>query len=293
MVKNTPLVSVIIPCYNQGQYIDEAVNSVLAQTFQDFEIIIVNDGSTDEFTNEKLKYYDKPKTRVIHTENQGLAAARNNGIRASRGKYILPLDADDKIDHEYIEESLKIFHSDPLVKLVYCEAEFFGAESGKWPLMAYSYQTLLAFNLIFCTAMFKRSDYDKTSGYNCNLIYGWEDWDFWLCLLDENDIVYRIPKTLFYYRRKENSMIHAMDISKQQYSYREIFFHHYEKYSKYFGSPQQMILQIQDLRSLNEHLKNENYSLEHDNLSIMKSKQYKLGKYILKPLLLLKNILNA
>jgi glycosyltransferase involved in cell wall biosynthesis len=96
-------VSVIMPCYNQGQYIDEAVDSVLTQTYQNYEIIIVNDGSTDEFTNEKLKNYNKPKTQVIHTANQGLSAARNNGIHASNGEFILPLDADDKIANTYLE----------------------------------------------------------------------------------------------------------------------------------------------------------------------------------------------
>ena len=81
-----PKVSVIIPCYNHGVYIDETVDSVLDQTFQDFEIIIINDGSTDEFTVEKLKTYNKPKTKVIHTSNQGLSSARNNGIRASTNR---------------------------------------------------------------------------------------------------------------------------------------------------------------------------------------------------------------
>ena len=89
-------VSVIIPCYNQGQYIEEAVKSVLAQTYQNFEIIIVNDGSTDEFTNKLLSDYDKQKTKVLHTDNQGLASARNNGIKVAKGKYILPLDADER-----------------------------------------------------------------------------------------------------------------------------------------------------------------------------------------------------
>jgi len=83
-----PKVSVIIPCYNQGQYLDEAVDSVLNQTFEDFEIIIVNDGSTDDFTNNLLVNYHKPKTKVISTQNQGLPSARNNGIKIASGEYI-------------------------------------------------------------------------------------------------------------------------------------------------------------------------------------------------------------
>ena len=79
-------VSVVIPCYNQGAYLDEAVNSVLKQTCGDVEIIIVNDGSTDGETRRLLSAYDRPRTQVIHTENKGLAAARNTGIAAAHGE---------------------------------------------------------------------------------------------------------------------------------------------------------------------------------------------------------------
>ena len=90
MQEEKPKVSVIMPCFNQGKFVDGAVNSVLNQTYQNFEIIIINDGSTDKKTNEILKNYKKPKTRVIHTKNQGPCIARNIGINAAQGEYILP-----------------------------------------------------------------------------------------------------------------------------------------------------------------------------------------------------------
>jgi glycosyltransferase involved in cell wall biosynthesis len=93
-----PKISVIIPCYNYGRYVEAAVDSVLASTFYDYEIIIVNDGSTDTQTIEILSYLNKPKTRVINQANQGLSIARNNGIKVSRGQYFLPLDDDDTIE---------------------------------------------------------------------------------------------------------------------------------------------------------------------------------------------------
>ena len=108
MYYSNPTVSVVIPCYNQGQYLDEAVESVISQTYQDFEIIIINDGSNDLETIEILKNYQKPKTRIIHTENQGVIAARNRAIEAAQGKYILPLDADDKIGNTYLEEAVQL-----------------------------------------------------------------------------------------------------------------------------------------------------------------------------------------
>jgi glycosyltransferase involved in cell wall biosynthesis len=129
-----PKVSVIIPCYNQGKYIDEAVDSVLSQTFLDYEIIIVNDGSTDALTNSILKNYNKPKTKVIHTLNNGVSAARNIAIDNSQGEYILPLDADDKIAKDFIELAVNIIESRPDIKIVYSEVKFFGEQKGKWKL---------------------------------------------------------------------------------------------------------------------------------------------------------------
>src|ERR1700736_2112376 len=114
-----PRVSVVIPCFNLGEYVDEAVDSVLCQTLQDLEIVIVNDGSTDPHTNAKLAGYSKPRTRVIQTENQGLAAARNVGIADSRGDYILPLDADDRIAPTFLEKTAAVLDQHPEIGIVY------------------------------------------------------------------------------------------------------------------------------------------------------------------------------
>lgn len=211
----TVKVSVIIPCFNQGPYLDEAVDSVLRQTFQDFEILVVDDGSTDQKTINVLKDYAKPKTRVIHTENQGLSAARNNGIREAKGAYILPLDADDKIGPGYLEDAVRILDRHPAIGIVYCEAAYFGIRDGRWSLPDYSPDRLLLNNVIFCSALFRRSHWEEVGGYNVNMIYGWEDWDFWLTLIRVGAKVYRIPKVHFFYRIREASMVNAMDEEKQ------------------------------------------------------------------------------
>ena len=210
-----PKVSVIIPCFNQGAYLDEAVESVLAQTFQDFEILVVDDGSTDEATIKMLKDYARPKTRVIHTDNQGLSMARNNGIREARGDYILPLDADDKIGPGYLEEAVRILDQHRDIGIVYCEAAFFGMRTSHWHLPDYTSDHLLLQNIIFCSAFFRRKHWEKVGGYNINMVYGWEDWDFWLSLIHLGVKVYRIPQVLFFYRLREESMSHAMDEKKQ------------------------------------------------------------------------------
>lgn len=121
MSQLSPKVSVIVPCYNLGQYLDETIDSILAQTYQDFKIIIVNDGSTDGDTIELLKTYNKPKTQVIHTENQGPSAARSAGIPLAKGQYILPLDADDLIGDTYLEKAVEVLDKDPSIGIVYME----------------------------------------------------------------------------------------------------------------------------------------------------------------------------
>lgn len=224
-------ISVIIPCFNQGAYLNEAVDSVFSQTYQNFEIVIVNDGSDDKHTNKILENYNKPKTKIIHTSNQGLAHARNNGIKASEGIYILPLDADDKIGSEYLEKGKWILDENEKVGIVYCKAEFFEMRKGEWKLPEFRFPEFLLGNCIFCTSMFRRADYDRTSGYNPNMIYGWEDYDFWLSLLEMGKEVYCIPETLFYYRIKKESMHKSMTHEQVVYSYLQILKNHRELYA--------------------------------------------------------------
>ena len=110
------MVSVIIPCYNQGAYIQEAIDSVKAQTYTDWEIIIVDDGSNHEGTLQELKYFKEIGIIVIETPNKGVSAARNKGIEVANGEFILPLDADDKIAPQYLEEAVRILHEKAEVK---------------------------------------------------------------------------------------------------------------------------------------------------------------------------------
>ena len=225
-----PKVSVIIPCYNQGQYVDEAVESVLNQTYKDFEIIIVNDGSTEDFTKKLLHNYKKPKARVIHSDNQGLASARNRGIEEAKGEYILPLDADDKIGKEYLEEAVKVLDENPDIGIVYCEAVHFGSQDGLLVLPKYSLETLLIGNIIFASAFFKKEHWEKAGGYNINMVYGWEDWDFWLSLIELGLKVYRIPKILFHYRITETSMRNKMTENKQFFMRLHAYINHKKLY---------------------------------------------------------------
>lgn len=225
-----PKVSVIIPCYNLGKYIKEAIDSVSAQTFQDFEIIVVNDGSTDAETNQIINGLDNSRIKVITTENHGLASARNNGIAAAAGDYILPLDADDKIAPAYLEKAVKYLDEDTELGIVYCEADFFGEENFKWDLPDYELSKILLDNLIFASAFFRKKDWEAIGGYKQAMIFGWEDYDFWLSIIELERKVCRIPETLFYYRKRNDSMAHSMSREHLYYSHKEIVKNHKDLY---------------------------------------------------------------
>jgi glycosyltransferase involved in cell wall biosynthesis len=226
-----PKVTVIIPCYNQGAYLDEAVDSVLAQTFEDYEIIIVNDGSTDEATNALLNSYRKPKTQVMSTQNQGLSSARNAGIRAACGTYILPLDADDKIAPTFLEKAVQVLDEQPAIGIVCSLVDFFGAKSGRFIVADFTAGDMLLANHVCASAMFRKADWEKVGGYNSNMKFGWEDWDFWLSLLEQGRAVHRIPQVLFYYRVKKGSMIKNLSLDKQRMMYKQLFENHSKLYT--------------------------------------------------------------
>ncbi len=229
-----PRASIVIACYNQGRYLDEAVDSALAQTYEDLEIVIVDDGSTDPATHAKTRSLRRPKTRVLHTENQGLPSARNTGIRAARGEYILPLDADDRLAPAYLEKAVAVLEVRPEVGIVYGQAEYFDGQSGTWESPPYSLSEMLLHNLIYCSAVFRKADWEQVGGYKPVMKYGWEDWEFWLSLLELGRQVYQLPQTVFFYRRKPGSMIAEMVRSpgRMEYSFEQVFLHHVRLYAE-------------------------------------------------------------
>lgn len=199
-------VSIIIPCYNQAQYLPETVQSVLDSTFQNLEIIIVNDGSTDN-TEEiaQLLTEQYPKVQYLSLKNSGPSVARNRGINKSSGTFILPLDADDLISKDYIEQATQVLTERPEVKVVYCEAEKFGSKEGPWRLKPFSLDRLAKDNMIFVSAFYRKSDWEACGGYDEDFIWGREDWEFWINMLKNGGQVVKLPITGFYYRINPNS----------------------------------------------------------------------------------------
>lgn len=202
-----PLVSIVIPVYNCVSYLDEAIQSVISSEYKSLELILVNDGSTDRSLACCEKWQQKfPECiRIVDQRNQGPSAARNAGISRAKGKYILPLDGDDKIHPQYISEAVRVLESDPGIKLVYCKAEKFGLKNGKWNLKPFSLENLALDNMIFVSGIYRKRDWELIGGYDNRFIWGWEDWEFWISLLKRGGKVVQLPLVGFHYRIRKNS----------------------------------------------------------------------------------------
>lgn len=208
-------VSVIIPCYNHGNFILETLTNILNSTYKNIEIVIVNDGSTDSNTNNILNSIKYDNVKVITTINQGTAGACKTAMQYVTGDYILPMGSDDKIDVTYIQKAVNILDINNKIGIVYCKAEFFGERTGLWNLPQFSIEQMKQGNCIFCSALFRKNDYDKTSGYNPNM-KNWEDYDLWLSLLELGVEVYQIPEVLFYYRQTKKQKTNKVKNDKKR-----------------------------------------------------------------------------
>lgn len=232
-----PLVSVIVPCYNQGQFLDEALNSVLYQTYTNWECIIINDGSEDNTEKIAETWTSKDnRFKYISITNAGVSNARNVAIQSAKGEFILPLDADDKIAEEYIKLAIQSFKDDATLKLVYCKVKRFGLKNDFWNLKTFSLKELALDNMIICSALYRKKDWEKVGGYDIKMIYGIEDWEFWISLLKNDGNVKCIDYLGFYYRIKEVSRQTELDFQRIQLMLSYINKKHAEFYIEQFGT---------------------------------------------------------
>lgn len=280
-------VSVIIPCYNQGIYLNDTLNSVLNQSHTQWECIIVNDGSTDQSESTARACCKKDsRFKYLSKLNAGLPSARNEGIAQAIGEFILPLDADDLIHKNYLQEALHTFNNNKNLSLVYCKAQKFGTESGLWELKEYDYKNLLICNSIFCSAIYRKTDWCRIGGYDETFKEGFEDWDFWIRLLNSKSLVYQIPEILFFYRIKELSMYKNMKVVDIESAKWKIFQKNQDKYQEYFKSPSSILEESKGLKCekerLEDHIKN-----------ILFSNSYRFGNMLLKPISFFKRVLKS
>ena len=191
--------SIIIPCWNAGNWIRESVASALSQTYRPLEVIVVDDGSIDGVTQQILRTLHDPRLRVFFRPHHGVAEARNFAIHQAAGDYILPLDADDGIEPGYLAACIDVLGTHPEVGMVYSRADCFGEDSGPWHLPDFTLGEMLVHNVIYNAGAFRKADFLRTTGYDQQLPC-WEDWDFWLSLLALELRPWRLDEVYFHYR---------------------------------------------------------------------------------------------
>lgn len=273
-----PLISIIIPCYNQATYLPDALQSLLDQEYSNWECIIVNDGSSDNTEKVALQWVNKDnRIKYFNKANTGVCDTRNFGVQQAAGEYLLPLDGDDKISQTYINEAIDVFKREPQTKLVYSNILLFGEKDQGLVMPDFDYEKMLTENMIPVSAIFRRADFLKTQGYNSNMVNGLEDWDFWLSFLNKEDAVVKLNAYHLYYRIKAVSRSASINTHKQKNDAMllQMFKNHVPLFLEYFNP-------IRD-RIEAEYYKKESNSLQN-------SVEYKLGRLIYSPVKLSKRI---
>jgi glycosyltransferase involved in cell wall biosynthesis len=199
-------VSVIVPCCNDRDFLLDAVASVERHAPDDAELLIVNDGSTESRTLEILQSLRALGYAVLDQENRGLSAARNAGVRRARGRYLLPLDADNRIRHGFVQAAVARLDADPGIGVVYGDRELFGWRRGRVRVAEFDLRTILNSNYIDACAVFRTAVWNDCGGYDEGLS-GLEDWDFWIGAAERGWRFHHLDEVAFDYRVRPGSLI--------------------------------------------------------------------------------------
>jgi hypothetical protein len=210
-ITDPPVLTVVVPLHNLGRYLPQAIESLFAQTRNDFDIIVIDDGSTDELTRIFVEQYRPARTSVVSQANQGVAAARNHGIRRARGRYICCLDPDDMLRRTYFEEAIARLDNDPQVGFVTGSLHMFDAREVVLTTEPFGIADMLATNKVVQPAVFRRTAWEECGGYYGGFsVQGVEDWDLWLSMLERGFRASVIPDVVWEYRILPNSMSSKM-----------------------------------------------------------------------------------
>ena len=202
-------ISVVIPCYNDGQYLQETIQKLKQQTVAPLEIIIVNDGSTDQNTLDVLGTFDHDDlVTVLHKENGRMSAARNYGVAQAKGNVIVALDADDYFDNDFFEQGLAILKKEHQVAVVTSYIRFFGNKTGTSKPRGGNAFNFLFSNQCPACAMVRKEVWDQVGGYDEQMKLGYEDWEFYIRITQLGFEVHVIPEFLLHYRQTKKSTLH-------------------------------------------------------------------------------------
>jgi lipopolysaccharide biosynthesis glycosyltransferase/glycosyltransferase involved in cell wall biosynthesis len=285
------LVSVILVNHNYEAYLQQAIDSVFDQTYKNFELIIIDDGSTDDSLSVIKRYEDNPRVRVISQSNQGLAYAKNTGLLLARGEYLVFLDADDYWNADHLEKMYACVSNDDY-DIVYCDSQFFGALTKTWVFPEYNLDILKNQNIISSAAMVKRAfikehrmNFDRALNNKIG-----EDWDFWLGCALQGAKIKKCHSTLLNYRVKPQSMMSTSSTLDYLNSYNYIITKYREEHPDQFLRHHFYGLNIRSFEYQQQLEQLE--SVIAENHSFETSKSYRLGRKLTAPYRLLAHIIS-
>jgi glycosyltransferase involved in cell wall biosynthesis len=237
------LVSIIIPCFNSGLFVEESIYSCINSEFTNLEIIVVDDGSTDYQTIHLLNNNNWPaNVKIIHKQNGGPASARNFGVQHSKGDFLLFLDSDNQILPDYLNKAMTVISRDVDLGVVYSKPEFFGThqpEVIRFEVKEFNFDALLAGNYIDMCSLVRREAFLEVGGFDENAsLIGWEDADLWTRLALTRWRFKFLDETLFKYRVREDSLMGSANRESKVKMLRYFGAKHgfviHERYRQYF-----------------------------------------------------------
>lgn len=226
-MKNKSKVSVIMPCYNDGKYIKEAIESIEKCDKELYELIIVDDGSKDKKTIEVLNELKEKGYNILRIKHQGQSVARNIGAKFSKYHYLLFLDSDNKINPEYLIEGIRVLDENPEIGVVYGDRQEFGLSVKIVVQNEFDISKIIFGNYIDTCAIIRKKAWENCKGFDKNIDF-WEDWEFFINVYWQGWKFYHINKVLFNYRLKNKSVNNKRFIKKNRlriidYIYRKHF----------------------------------------------------------------------
>lgn len=218
-VETFPLISVIVPFYNSEKFIEQTIKSILNQTFPSYEILIIDDGSTNKMALEKLeqiKELDK-RIKVFHKQNEGLATTRDYGASKSdeHAKYLMFIDDDDLIEPTFLECGFWTLETNKDAAWAYSDSLGFGSIEYTWNKY-FSSEKMKKENDLISAALVRKTDFFLVNGYNLKEKAVNEDWNFWLKLLSKEKFPVHISFYGEWYRRKENGELQRSRENKER-----------------------------------------------------------------------------
>ncbi len=229
------LLSVVIPYYNMGKYVNETIDSIQKNNYSDYEIVLIDDGSTDNESIEKLNEFENFNNVTVHRKpNTGLSNTRNYGAKKANGEFIAFLDPDDSIQPDYYTKAVYILNKYTNISFVGCWAQYFGTKNYIWPSFNPEPPYILTHNSINSSGIIiRKSDYLSYGQNDPQFIYGMEDYDSIINLVKNGKNGVVIPEPLWNYRIRKDSLAQSFNKLSKNYLYRLISEKHSDIMSKY------------------------------------------------------------